>query len=797
VVNSTIVYNRVTTGNGGGIFRGGTGTFSIQNSIIANNTDQGGQAPDLGGDWAGSTINYSILGSTAGPTNLILGTGNIVTTDPGLFPLGNYGGPTQTHALKPTSVALNSGNNAVAPTTDQRGAARIVDGTVDMGAYESRGFNLTVVNGNNQTAVTNTAFPQPLQVQVTEAAFNRPLAGVPITFTLPATGPSAVATQVTVLTDAQGIATLNIAANELVGNYGAIAALNTTLSTQFTLSNVPPTTTTTTTFPTNLAPILHTIDRESVSRSMNVDVTENFFVEAVESTLMNMFTDYFGGGSQTTSTVGQSSTGISSTSGSNSFGGNTSGSNSFGGNTSGSNSFGGNTSGNSSSGNSSSGNSSSGGGTFGGAGSTADAKERQGVRVGNTGGRTGQTMSIEEAKKRLLAAEQATRARTAVLYAFFRPAGEITIATDGTIRDFDEGLSANRRQLIASALREGDPTDELELVLITAEGALIQRRISTATRAEVLNQVNRMRRGMANSQGNTHLAPAQTLYRWLVAPLEAELQIQGIDHLAFIVDAGLRSLPLAALHDGNGYVIERYSVGLMPSLSLTDLDYRSLEGATVLAMGADTFTDQEALPAVPVELEAIANQLWIGDSLLNADFTIANLMANRDLEPFRIIHLATHGEFQPGTPDRSYIQFWNERLGLDQLRGLGFGDPQVDLLVLSACRSALGDREAEMGFAGLAVAAGAKTALGSLWYVSDAGTLALMSNFYHQLDQVPTKSEALRLAQLAMASGNVQVVGNELVTATMRLPLPASFSASEDFTHPYFWSAFTLIGNPW
>ncbi|MEA5421270.1 CHAT domain-containing protein [Spirulina sp. CCNP1310] len=778
--NSTIAFNTNTSTGGGIALFTNNNTHTITNSIIANNTNA--TAPDIGivGGTHTFNITNSLILSTQGMTGIGVPTngvnGNIVGVDPNLSPLANHGGPTQTHALQPTSVALNSGNNALATaisTIDQRGTDRIIDGTVDMGAYESRGFNLTVVNGNNQATIINTAFGQPLQVRLTEAAFNQPIAGVPITFTLPTSGPSGVATQVTVLTDAQGIATLNIAANGLVGGYGAIATVNSTLSAQFTLANVPPTPTnpppTTTIFPANLTPVLHTIDRESVSRSMNVDLGENFFVEAVESTLMNMFTDYLGSSSPTSSTTGRTS----STSTSGGLGGSSS-------------TFAGGESGGDQSRNS----------AFDGSGLTGDAKERQ-ARAANTGRRTGETMSIEEAKKRLLAAEQATRARTAVVYAFFRPVGEITIATDGTIRDFDEGLSANRRQLIASALREGDPTDELELVLITAEGAVIQRRISTATRAEVLNQVNRLRRGMANSQGNTHLAPAQTLYRWLVAPLETELQIQGIDHLAFILDAGLRSLPLAALHDGNGYVIERYSVGLMPSLSLTDLDYRSLEGATVLAMGADTFTDKEALPAVPVELEAISTQLWIGSSLLNEQFTIANLMARRDAEPFRIIHLATHGEFQPGTPDRSYIQFWDERLGLDQLRGLGFGDPQVDLLVLSACRSALGDREAEMGFAGLAVMAGAKSALGSLWYVSDAGTLALMSNFYQQLDQVTTKSEALRLAQLAMASGNVQVIGNELVTDTMRLPLPASFSPSEDFSHPYFWSAFTLIGNPW
>jgi CHAT domain-containing protein len=120
-------------------------------------------------------------------------------------------------------------------------------------------------------------------------------------------------------------------------------------------------------------------------------------------------------------------------------------------------------------------------------------------------------------------------------------------------------------------------------------------------------------------------------------------------------------------------------------------------------------------------------------------------------------------------------------------------------LVLSACRTALGSEEVELGFAGLAVQAGVKSALASLWYVSDEGTLGLMSEFYQQLTDAPTKAEALRRTQLAMLRGEVQIQGERLLTNRGAVSLPPELSEleTENFTHPYYWSAFTLVGNPW
>jgi CHAT domain-containing protein len=343
------------------------------------------------------------------------------------------------------------------------------------------------------------------------------------------------------------------------------------------------------------------------------------------------------------------------------------------------------------------------------------------------------------------------------------------------------------------------PSDRLELILITAQENPI-RRSTNATRSEVISMAKEFRRQLLDPTAHSSfLASAQKMYRWIVAPIEPDLQQRGIKNLAYIMDTGLRSIPLAALHDGREFIVEHYSVGLMPSLSLTDTRYFDVRKTSVLAMGAEKFTDKDPLPAVPMELSIITGQLWSGKSFLNDAFTLSNLQMARDTQPFGIIHLATHAEYLPGAARNSYIQLWDNQLRLDQIRQIGLNKPSVELLVLSACRTALGDENAEMGFAGSAVQAGAKTVLGSLWYVSDQGTLGLMTEFYTQLKQTPIKAEALRLSQLAMLKGEVRLQGGKLVTSRGSFPLPPELANQGDkyFTHPYYWSAFSIIGNPW
>ena len=309
----------------------------------------------------------------------------------------------------------------------------------------------------------------------------------------------------------------------------------------------------------------------------------------------------------------------------------------------------------------------------------------------------------------------------------------------------------------------------------------------------------------AKRETTSYLKSAQQLYQWIVAPIEPELQANKVDIVVFVMDSGLRSLPLAALHDGKQFIIEKYGVALIPSFGLTDTRYVGVRDSQILAMGASEFTDQNPLPAVPVELSEILRGAWRGERFLNEHFTLDNFKALNLQQHFNIIHLATHGEFLPGKLSNSYIQFWNSKLSLVQLRKvsqeLGWNAANtvpVELLVLSACRTALGDEQAELGFAGLAVNAGVKSALASLWYISDAGTLALMNEFYTQLSVTGNKAEALRQAQLAMLKGQVRLEGGLLRGSDRQvIPLPPKIVAlgNLNLSHPYFWSAFTLIGN--
>jgi CHAT domain-containing protein len=361
-----------------------------------------------------------------------------------------------------------------------------------------------------------------------------------------------------------------------------------------------------------------------------------------------------------------------------------------------------------------------------------------------------------------------------------------------------ESQTGNRSAIFYAIVRP----DQLDLILITASKT-VHRTVREANRQAILDTVRNLRSEITNPRKRkttSYLASAQKLYQWLIKPLETELQNQKIDTLLFNLDAGLKALPIAVLHDGNQFIVEKYSISLIPSISLTDTRYESLANARLLAMGASVFADKSPLPGVSTELQNITAE-WPGKSFLNQDFTLNNLRSQRAATASRIIHLATHGEFSAG-PNNSYIQLWDTKLLLSQIRQLGWNNPPVELLVLSACRTALGDEQAELGFAGFAVQAGVKSVLASLWYVSDEGSLALMTDFYSQLRTANIKSEALRQTQIAMIRGEVNVESGQLrglnfVESGVKVPPPPANSENRSLSHPFYWSGFTMIGSPW
>ncbi|MEM8637607.1 MAG: CHAT domain-containing protein [Cyanobacteria bacterium P01_G01_bin.54] len=339
--------------------------------------------------------------------------------------------------------------------------------------------------------------------------------------------------------------------------------------------------------------------------------------------------------------------------------------------------------------------------------------------------------------------------------------------------------------------------DALELIVVTLDNQLLRKLVPDADRTTLQSTIRTFRRRINRISPN-YLNPAQQLYDWLIRPIESSIENLNIDTLVFAMGDGLRTVPMAALHDGEQFLIEKYSLGQIPSLSLTDSSYVPLQGADVLAMGASEFDQLSPLPAVPSELRFIT-RLKSGEQYLNQDFTWNNLATQSRAGNFEIVHLATHAAFKPGSATNSYIQLWgNDRIGVDELRELRwFEDPKVELLVLSACETAFGDPYAELGFAGLAVQAGVKSTLASLWQISDLGTMRLMQEFYTQLNNpaVTIKAEALRQAQLAVLRGEA-TAQNGLLDG-MTLPPELARYANANLTHPFYWSAFTLVGSPW
>ncbi len=413
------------------------------------------------------------------------------------------------------------------------------------------------------------------------------------------------------------------------------------------------------------------------------------------------------------------------------------------------------------------------------------------------------------------------------------------ISTDRTVPDNCKILNAVQKKtgiktailyatFVPVSLTVDPDQDQLELVLVSSDGRPIRQRISAATRNKMVGLAKTFRHEVSDpsqTDSDRYKDSAQQLYQWLIAPIEADLKTRGIQNITFILDTELSSMPLAALYDGihRQFLIQKYSIGLMPNWSLTDTRYTDIRRTQVLAMGRSIFTDrnQSALPAVPIELFLITTKLWSGKRFLNQEFTLPNLVRQHQQNHFGIIHLATHGEFQPDPSgltkvssvvksetvakqnvqspvvDHSYIQFWDTKLRPSQLRQLKLDNPPVELLVLSACRTALGDTDTELGFAGLAVQFGVKSAIASLWYVSDTGTLGLVIEFYQRLRNAPIKAEALRQAQVAMLSKQVTIQHGQLRWTGGDQPLPPGLPTDADLSHPYYWASFTLVGNPW
>jgi CHAT domain-containing protein/tetratricopeptide (TPR) repeat protein len=267
-------------------------------------------------------------------------------------------------------------------------------------------------------------------------------------------------------------------------------------------------------------------------------------------------------------------------------------------------------------------------------------------------------------------------------------------------------------------------------------------------------------------------APAQQLYNWLVQPIAAELADRQIQTLVFVQDGALQTIPMSALYDGDRYLIETYSIALTPGLQL--FAPKPLEEIPLTAVTAGLTEPRhrfEALEFVGVELAQIQSAID-SDVLLDRDFT-SNTLANKINDSVApILHIATHGQFS-SQADQTFILAWDQPITVNQLSTLLQARDQqasrLELLVLSACETAIGDSRAALGLAGIAVQSGARSTLASLWLIDDESTPLLMNQFYQSLKTEPNKAAALRQAQLSLLQG--------------------------EYRHPRFWSAFVLLGN--
>jgi len=318
------------------------------------------------------------------------------------------------------------------------------------------------------------------------------------------------------------------------------------------------------------------------------------------------------------------------------------------------------------------------------------------------------------------------------------------------------------------------PLPDRLAVLVGLPSGRLEQYASPVGRAQVEQEARALRRQLGNRATRRYRVHARNLYDWLMRPMHARLEAGGVDTLVFVPDSALLSIPMATLYDGNQFLVERFALALTPGLELTDPRPMNPENIRALVGGVSQAIDGfSPLPNVVPEVHAVS-QLTGGDVMLNAQFRREALRNALAEEPFSLVHLATHAEFSR-SGEGAFLLAWDGRISLDELASdiglFRFRDEPLELLTLSACDTAQGDDQAALGLSGVAIKAGARSALGTLWSINDPAAESLVSAFYHALlvDGV-SRAEALRRAQRGLL-------------------------AQEAYRHPVYWGPFILIGS--
>lgn len=290
------------------------------------------------------------------------------------------------------------------------------------------------------------------------------------------------------------------------------------------------------------------------------------------------------------------------------------------------------------------------------------------------------------------------------------------------------------------------------------------------------DEVNEFRFELESDETNAFLAYAQRLYHWLIAPFAQLLVKQAIDTLVIVPDGVLRTIPFAALHDGQHFLIEHYAIVTTPSLTLTDPTASDWHRTEILLSGLSKSVQGYAhLSSVRHEVTDVS-RLYDQQAtvLLDQAFTVDNFANALENKNYTIVHIASHGQFD-SYPYKTFVLTYEGQLTIDRLEQLmrlsELRREPVELLTLSACQTAVGDDQAALGLAGVAIKAGARSALATLWAIDDEATAKLVNMFYRQLKQQRfSKAKALQSAQKYLLT-------------------------QSSYQHPVFWAAFLLIGN--
>ncbi|WP_424103039.1 CHAT domain-containing protein [Moorena producens] len=263
------------------------------------------------------------------------------------------------------------------------------------------------------------------------------------------------------------------------------------------------------------------------------------------------------------------------------------------------------------------------------------------------------------------------------------------------------------------------------------------------------------------------------VYELLIKPAETKLAKSSIKTLVFVPNSRLRNIPMAALHDGEQYLLEKYAISVTPALQILKPQPQKQKPLKALIAGlSESRQGYPSLPFVEVELEKISS-IIPSSVLLNQDFTGKALENALNSYYFPVVHLATNGEF---SSEDTFILAWDKKITakeFDELLGSREQekfDP-IELLVLSSCEGAKGNNQTPFGLAGLALRSRVRSIIGPLVFVNDEATAVVMVQFYQEFTQRNvTKAEALRLAQLSILK-------------------------DPNYEHPSYWAPFVIIGD--